>query len=570
MHFDCSLSAPQMRMCFLEKIVPRRHQTNSSIKSIYMHRSGITTEIERRRLWCLCWILFIVILFSAHVNAGIVKFLIMGDTQYILNTSSQYGDPQMFISNMTQTATDHVTKDAVALLSMGDLIETGRDNDISQSYRFCKEGLDALYAGGIPYVPSYGNNDEKREYNRVFPLREYTSWPSFVDNYVDYRCSAHHFNAGGVDWLVITAQYDPSFGVMAWVEDLIQSHPDKKVIFITHAAYSFGSEQAMLREYGNVVFVLCGHVSSGYELLTGIHGNPIGWIRTCWHDKNKDTYLAVLELDTVTGTSYCYYYSPYFDRYGHGSWSHINVPYEHPWTWTGFDFGGTDGRVDTDWTNGGGDRAWNNASNWTLGVPDSNDKAALRDDMVNGPIIDSDTMASVNSMVVGDGGSTASSIDINDGSLIVGGWFILAYGANDGGTFNIRGGTTSIGSHMHVGSGGIGTMKMTGGTVSVNGEFGLGTHGGVGEVYLDGGIIIADSFTMTVNSWIDITAGTLIVDGDVTSTINIYRSTGWITAYDGAGTLNIDYDSTNPGKTTVTATDLVDWIQIQYDDLEGD
>jgi hypothetical protein len=52
----------------------------------------------------------------------------------------------------------------------------------------------------------------------------------------------------------------------------------------------------------------------------------------------------------------------------------------------------------------------------------------------------------------------------------------------------------------------------------------------------------------------DITGGTLIVSGDVTSTINTYISNGWLTAYDGSGTLNVDYGITNPGKTTVTAS----------------
>ena len=247
----------------------------------------------------LRWIFLIAVLFSANVNAEVIKFLLMGDTQYILNTNPTYGDPAMFIANMTQTATDNVTKDAVALLSMGDMIETGRGNNIPLSYTYCKQGLDALYAGGIPYVPGFGNNDNTTEYNNIFPLSEYTSWPSFVSNYNDYRNSAHHFNAGGVDWLVISVRYNHGTGEMDWAENLVQSHPDKKVIFISHAANSNGSEQAMLKNYENVVFVLCGHTASRYELLTGTNGNPIGWIKTNWHNKNKDTYLCVLELDTV-------------------------------------------------------------------------------------------------------------------------------------------------------------------------------------------------------------------------------------------------------------------------------
>ncbi|MDD5134038.1 MAG: metallophosphoesterase family protein, partial [Phycisphaerae bacterium] len=49
-------------------------------------------------------------------------------------------------------------------------------------------------------------------------------------------------------------------------------------------------------------------------------------------------------------------------------------------------------------------------------------------------------------------------------------------------------------------------------------------------------------------------AGTLIVNGDATSTINGYIGSGQITAYGGAGTVNVSYNTPNAGKTTVTAT----------------
>jgi hypothetical protein len=57
---------------------------------------------------------------------------------------------------------------------------------------------------------------------------------------------------------------------------------------------------------------------------------------------------------------------------------------------------------------------------------------------------------------------------------------------------------------------------------------------------------------MTSGADMDITAGALLVNGDATSTINSYISNGWLTAYDGANTVNVDYNVTNPGKTTVT------------------
>lgn len=213
--------------------------------------------------------------------------------------------------------------------------------------------------------------------------------------------------------------------------------------------------------------------------------------------------------------------------------------------------------ADTEWYNTSGDRRWDNPTNWDAGIPDSADKAGIRHSIPDGPIIDSVTSAVANTIVCGDWGSTDNTLEITGGSLTISGWFILGYGASDEGTFNVSGGTTTCNSHMDVGFKGAGHMTMTGGTVTVNGTFGIsldsdGLGTSSGDVQLDSGSITCDAFTMKSGGSLDITNGTLIVKGDVRSTVNGYVNNGWITAYGGAGNLNVDI-TTNTGKTTVWA-----------------
>jgi hypothetical protein len=209
--------------------------------------------------------------------------------------------------------------------------------------------------------------------------------------------------------------------------------------------------------------------------------------------------------------------------------------------------------VDTDWTSAGGDRLWGNAANWALGLPTAADKAAIRAS-IPGPIIDSATSAVASTVVLGDWSSVGDTLDMAGGSLTTGGWFIISYPAASDATLNVSGGAITVGSHLDVGYQGTGHMNMTAGAVTVNGAFGLGTNGGSGDVFLDGGTISCASFTMTSGSWLDVSGGALIVDGDATARINSYFGNGWITAYNGSGSLNVDYGETNPGKTTLTAT----------------
>jgi glycoprotein endo-alpha-1,2-mannosidase len=208
-----------------------------------------------------------------------------------------------------------------------------------------------------------------------------------------------------------------------------------------------------------------------------------------------------------------------------------------------------------DWTNGGGDRLWKTAANWNGGVvPGPSDKAAIRNDLILGPIINSSTTAEANQVVVGDWNSYIDTVDITGGSLAVYDWFILAYDVNNHGTLTISGGTVDVGTDMFAGFGGTGTINMTGGTITVNGMLGIAQNtGSIGTVYLDGGTINAGMLNMTSGGLLDITAGTLILAGDATLTVGTYVGNGWITAYGGSGVVNVEYNGANPLKTTVTA-----------------
>ena len=211
---------------------------------------------------------------------------------------------------------------------------------------------------------------------------------------------------------------------------------------------------------------------------------------------------------------------------------------------------------DINWTNGNGNRLWGTAANWSGSVvPTSADKAAIRNSSVSGPIIASGTNAVANQVVVGDWSSTSDTLDMTGGTLTTGSWITLGYGSANNGTLTISGGTVNAGSTLYVGNSGTGTINMTGGTITVASTLGIAQlTGSTGDVFLDGGTISCDSLNMTSGGALDITTGTLIVNGDARTTINGYISSALITAYGGAGTLNVDYNVTNSGKTTVTAT----------------
>ncbi|MGN6554785.1 MAG: hypothetical protein ACTHLW_13835, partial [Verrucomicrobiota bacterium] len=182
------------------------------------------------------------------------------------------------------------------------------------------------------------------------------------------------------------------------------------------------------------------------------------------------------------------------------------------------------------WSNGSGNRAWNNSANWINGVPGSTKRAVIAKSAVAGPIIATGTTASVKNLVIGDGISTVDTLDMTGGSLNAAGWLVLGYGAGNSGTLTISNGAVTVGSDLYIGL------------------------NGTGEVFLGGGTLSAKSLNLTSGGTLDISGGTLIINGDATSSLGTYISNAWITANGGAGVLMMNYNTLNAGRTTVWAT----------------
>jgi hypothetical protein len=117
-----------------------------------------------------------------------------------------------------------------------------------------------------------------------------------------------------------------------------------------------------------------------------------------------------------------------------------------------------------------------------------------------------------------------------------------------GGALNVEG----YGSDdFELGKYGTGNIYLTGGEFNVTDKIKMGESGGSGHIYLYGGTINCgnDELLMSQTSTIDITEGTLVLQGDATSLIEQYVGDGRITAYGGLGRVVASYDG---DETTVT------------------
>ena len=208
-----------------------------------------------------------------------------------------------------------------------------------------------------------------------------------------------------------------------------------------------------------------------------------------------------------------------------------------------------------EWTDGGAGHLWSTPQNWDIGsLPTRTDRVHIRS--LPGPTVANEGAES-NTLPIGSDAGAALTVD--GGTLTVYNWVPIPDGVGRKGTLNvISGSMTVVGDDISVGREGEGTLNITGGTITV-GNLRIGDRAaGTGIVNLDGGTIIINSnLRMRIEAGsvgtMDVKAGTLIVDGDALSVVQGFIDDGWITAYNGNGTLQLDYNVTNGGQTTLTA-----------------
>jgi len=140
------------------------------------------------------------------------------------------------------------------------------------------------------------------------------------------------------------------------------------------------------------------------------------------------------------------------------------------------------------------------------------------------------------------------------GTHIVRGALILGRETGSMGTYEITNDILQVEGNLEVGRSGTGILEITGGaidiyTVSNDGTLKISDHGYVG---LLGGNIHAQDLVIYPNGRMNIADGELRLWGDKTTAIEQYKNDGLITAYEGNGSLVVDYNDMNY-ETTVSA-----------------
>lgn len=218
------------------------------------------------------------------------------------------------------------------VMHVGDIVQTGNNEDEWKQASRCFKPLD----GTVPYIMAPGNHDydrvEKRKslvyFNRYFPVSRFNKQTNFGGSFPTNtnNNSFHMFEAGGVQWLVIALQYNPSDTELEWANRVVAAHPMHSVLVVTHSYLTHQGKdttgehiwEQFVRRHPNITAVFCGHLSTVHYEDTGDSGNKVCEMLFDWQNStgpDMNSYCAMIEIDPDTHTLAVECYSPWLDRF---------------------------------------------------------------------------------------------------------------------------------------------------------------------------------------------------------------------------------------------------------------
>lgn len=267
---------------------------------------------------------------------GIFSIAVIPDTQQEVFADRPDGTNSRF-SGRTRWLVDNEDRyDLRYVVHSGDVVNW--DTPDHAQYEVARKGIRVLEDAQLETSLAIGNHDtaavgpggsaadhtrtrqlvrDTSTFNAYFPTTanaglEGTFEPGKIDN------NFHTFEAGGVDWLVLTLELWPRVEAVQWARGVVAAHPRHNVIINTHAYLTADGSIAQNSDYGvsspqylydnlvkvypNIKMVFSGHVGQAAAREdTGVNGNRIFSYLGAFHS-NVTNPVRILEIDTRAGT----------------------------------------------------------------------------------------------------------------------------------------------------------------------------------------------------------------------------------------------------------------------------
>ena len=263
----------------------------------------------------------------AATEENYFQIAIIPDTQYYTSLKNG-GTMDMFKEQIKWIRDNHVTSKIAYVVHLGDVVESGSTNNDVQWQR-AKTELYKLGADGIPFGVAVGNHDQSPIGNPSSPGTAHGYGIYFGRDYMEdfpwyggaqgssNNSDSHYdtFTVNGQSFLVIYIEFNsPEHELysaaretlaMDWADDVISSHPNHKVIVVSHsllnkpagsnsnlrAGQGDNSVQSTFTNQGHVIYDRMKHHPNVFLMLGG-HISGEGFRRDEYNGHVIKSYLS--------------------------------------------------------------------------------------------------------------------------------------------------------------------------------------------------------------------------------------------------------------------------------------
>jgi parallel beta-helix repeat protein len=250
------------------------------------------------------------------------------------------------LGNQTQWIVDNKEALNIAFVTqLGDLVD---NYDNQTQWTNANQSLSIL-DGNVPWGVLPGNHDMKdgnvTYYNQYFGYDRFSkeAWYGGAHSVGNNANSYQLFSAGGEDYLILLLQYNPSDDVLYWASNIIDQHPDRKVIAATHD-YLMGLARAnqrseigeriwhsLVKPHADQVFlVLCGHAGTEELITDKVDGHVVYQVLADFQNQTnvESGWLRILQFSPSQNKIFVKTYSPLLNQYRNDSASQFTIDYE--------------------------------------------------------------------------------------------------------------------------------------------------------------------------------------------------------------------------------------------------
>jgi hypothetical protein len=264
------------------------------------------------------------------------------DTQYYTG-SVNGGSPEMFRQQTSWIVNNTAGRNIVYVAHVGDITNGGDYEPIEWLESWFAMSLleDSTTTGmpcGLPYSISVGNHDQAPcgdptgttiYYNQYYGSAHFDGRPYYGGHFSTNNNNSYTlFSAGGLDFIVITMEYDPlpDIDVLAWADVQLRAHPNRRAIVNCHDLLEYGNPaifssqgQAVydaLKANPNLFMMLCGHNTECRRSDT-YDGRTIHTLLANYQDRPNggDGWLRIIEIVPNEGEMHFSTYSPTLGQY---------------------------------------------------------------------------------------------------------------------------------------------------------------------------------------------------------------------------------------------------------------